>query len=289
MKKKEGSGQAWLASSQVKLALVAAPLPVLAVTCSRHRSGQIKGWLNEVGTGGVIVRDFGVLKKLSRPWPSGCKLTLFLCEFSNFLLDNCLEVKIKCPIPGIPQLTLSVLPSGGEQCLCSVKIDPSTRTELQVDLKVSVWNYRPREEARPFSYPKTHVVLICFAIDSPDSLNQVRKKWDPEIWRLLPGVPVFLVGLKRDLHHDPDTIKKLTIEGKRPVSQEEGEAVAREIAVFKYLECSAVAHDGVSEIFTCATRLAIDHANRNRKGKWMRRVFGDPEQQQNLIIANKVI
>jgi GTPase SAR1 family protein len=29
---------------------------------------------------------------------------------------------------------------------------------------------------RPLAYPDTHVVLICFAIDSPDSLDNVQEK-----------------------------------------------------------------------------------------------------------------
>lgn len=29
---------------------------------------------------------------------------------------------------------------------------------------------------RPLSYPDSHVILICFAIDSPDSLDNVQEK-----------------------------------------------------------------------------------------------------------------
>jgi GTPase SAR1 family protein len=37
----------------------------------------------------------------------------------------------------------------------------------------------PRSHAsrlRPLSYPDSHVILICFAIDSPDSLDNVQEK-----------------------------------------------------------------------------------------------------------------
>lgn len=29
---------------------------------------------------------------------------------------------------------------------------------------------------RPLSYPDSHVILICFAVDSPDSLDNVQEK-----------------------------------------------------------------------------------------------------------------
>ena len=32
------------------------------------------------------------------------------------------------------------------------------------------------DHLRPLSYPDTHVVLLCFAIDSPDSLENVYEK-----------------------------------------------------------------------------------------------------------------
>lgn len=33
-----------------------------------------------------------------------------------------------------------------------------------------------RSRLRPLSYPDSHVILICFAIDSPDSLDNVQEK-----------------------------------------------------------------------------------------------------------------
>ena len=32
------------------------------------------------------------------------------------------------------------------------------------------------DRLRPLSYPDTNVILICFSIDDPDSLNSVREK-----------------------------------------------------------------------------------------------------------------
>jgi Ras family protein A len=32
------------------------------------------------------------------------------------------------------------------------------------------------DRLRPLSYPEAHVILICFAIDSPDSLDSIQEK-----------------------------------------------------------------------------------------------------------------
>lgn len=32
------------------------------------------------------------------------------------------------------------------------------------------------DRLRPLSYPDSHVILICFAVDSPDSLENVQEK-----------------------------------------------------------------------------------------------------------------
>jgi len=37
----------------------------------------------------------------------------------------------------------------------------------------SSWRY---DRLRPLSYPDSHIVLICFAVDSPDFLDNVQEK-----------------------------------------------------------------------------------------------------------------
>ena len=67
---------------------------------------------------------------------------------------------------------------------------------------------------RPLSYPDTHVVLLCFSISSPDSLENIPERWVPEVsyWLFIyslndyfflekvkhfcPNVPYLLVGCK---------------------------------------------------------------------------------------------
>lgn len=37
------------------------------------------------------------------------------------------------------------------------------------------------DRLRPLAYPDTHVILICFAIDNPDSFDNVQEKVSPAI------------------------------------------------------------------------------------------------------------
>merc|ERR1712241_1456325 len=52
-------------------------------------------------------------------------------------------------------------------------------------------------------------ILMCFSIDSPDSLENIPEKWTPEVKHFCPNVPIILVGNKKDLRNDPNTIKVL--------------------------------------------------------------------------------
>ena len=54
-----------------------------------------------------------------------------------------------------------------------------------------------RTGLRPLSYPDTDVILMCFSIDSPDSLEKIPEKWSPEVRHFCPNVPIILVGNKK--------------------------------------------------------------------------------------------
>lgn len=53
---------------------------------------------------------------------------------------------------------------------------------LEIDgvaLELALWDTAGQEDydrLRPLSYPETDVILICFSIGNPDSLNSVREK-----------------------------------------------------------------------------------------------------------------
>ena len=129
-----------------------------------------------------------------------------------------------------------------------------------VQVELALWDTAGQEDydrLRPLSYPDTDVILMCFSIDSPDSLENIPEKWTPEVKHFCPNVPIILVGNKRDLRNDEGTKRELMKMRQEPVRVEEGRAMADKINAFAYLECSAKTKDGVREVFETATRAAL--------------------------------
>lgn len=123
------------------------------------------------------------------------------------------------------------------------------------------------DRLRPLSYPDTDVLVLCFSIDTPDSLLNIREKWVPEVKHFCPKVPIILVGNKKDLRNDKDTIAELMKTKSQPVSTEEGLSVAQMIGATAYLECSARHNDGVREVFEAAAKAAL-HTKRRRRHRF---------------------
>lgn len=151
-------------------------------------------------------------------------------------------------------------------------------------VQLSLWDTAGQEEfdrLRSLSYSDTHCIMLCFSIDSPDSLENVQSKWVGEIADHCEGVKLVLVALKCDLRNNEDTDVDQTggnIGGaedesfnpysqsssnpyqqqKRLISYEEGLAVAKKVGALRYLECSAKKNRGVNEAFSEAARCALN-------------------------------
>ncbi len=136
-------------------------------------------------------------------------------------------------------------------------------------MELALWDTAGQEDydrLRPLSYPDTDVILMCFSIDSPDSLENIPEKWTPEVKHFCPNVPIILVGNKKDLRNDPVTIRELNKMKQEPVKPEEGRAMAEKINAFAYLECSAKSKEGVREVFETSTRAALQ-VKKKKKGR----------------------
>lgn len=142
--------------------------------------------------------------------------------------------------------------------------------DIEVDgkcVELALWDTAGQEDydrLRPLSYPDTDVILMCFAIDSPDSLENIPEKWTPEVRHFCPTVPIVLVGNKKDLRFDEATRKELTKSKQEPVKTEEGRAMADKIGAYDFLECSAKTNEGVREVFETATRAALQTKKKKR-------------------------
>ncbi|CCH41789.1 GTP-binding protein [Wickerhamomyces ciferrii] len=132
-------------------------------------------------------------------------------------------------------------------------------TDCRVDgkaVQLALWDTAGQEEyerLRPLSYSKANVILIGFAMDQPESLENAKKKWSDEVSRYCPGVPVILVGLKKDLRAGSNDSKNK----RKFVQPQQAEEVARLIGAKKFLECSALTGEGVDDVFEAATRTSL--------------------------------
>jgi len=93
-------------------------------------------------------------------------------------------------------------------------------------INLGLWDTAGSKEydtLRPLSYPGTDVFIICFSLCSPESYENVKTKWHPEIVQYNPKTPFILVGTKLDLRDNPDMIQSLKSNNLAPVSGEMGE------------------------------------------------------------------
>jgi len=135
--------------------------------------------------------------------------------------------------------------------------------DIEVDgkqVELALWDTAGQEDydrLRPLSYPDTDVILMCFGIDQPDSLENIPEKWTPEVKHFCPNVPIILVGNKKDLRDDDGTKRELAKMKQEPVKFAQGDEMKMKINAARYLECSAKSKDGVREVFEEATRAAL--------------------------------
>jgi len=131
--------------------------------------------------------------------------------------------------------------------------------EIRLDgkpVQLALWDTAGQEEyerLRPLSYSKSHVILIAFSVDTPDSLENVTVKWIEEVRNICgPDIPVILVGLKTDLRPPSSSPEAANF-----VSTEKGRRVAQEIGARAYKECSSLKNEGVDDVFEAATRASM--------------------------------
>lgn len=108
-------------------------------------------------------------------------------------------------------------------------------------VELSLWDTAGQEEfdrLRSLSYDDTHAIMLCFSVDSPDSLENVESKWVGEIAENCPGVKLVLVALKCDLRAEgKDEEEEGAHEGgkRQMVDYKQGLAVAEKIKALRYL------------------------------------------------------
>lgn len=121
----------------------------------------------------------------------------------------------------------------------------------------------------------TDLIMLCYSVDSKDSLENVESKWVGEIADNCPGTKLVLVALKCDLREQGEDDENAAAGGeseqpreKKPmINYDQGLEVARRIGAQRYLECSAMKNRGVNEAFTEAARVALSVKKDREEGK----------------------
>lgn len=122
------------------------------------------------------------------------------------------------------------------------------------------------ERLRALSYHETDVFILCYSIVHHPSLENIERRWAPEIKRVSPGSHMILCGCKMDLRTDPVELERLAKRGQKPVTTSEGEKVARNIGADSFFECSALTQEGLKDVFDEALLSAWDPLPKPRKG-----------------------
>ncbi|KAG7472157.1 hypothetical protein MATL_G00105600, partial [Megalops atlanticus] len=211
--------------------------------CSKGDRSKHGKRRRRISSAAVIRAMAAIRKKLVIVGDGACGKTCLLIVFSK---DQFPEVYV---------------PTVFENYIADIEVDGK-----QVEL--ALWDTAGQEDydrLRPLSYPDTDVILMCFSIDSPDSLENIPEKWTPEVKHFCPNVPIILVGNKKDLRNDEHTRRELAKMKQEPVKPEEGRDMANRISAFGYLECSAKTKDGVREVFEMATRAALQVRKRKKR------------------------
>ena len=155
------------------------------------------------------------------------------------------------------------VPTVFENYVADIEVDNKT-------VELALWDTAGQEDydrLRPLSYPDTDVILMCFSIDSPDSLENIPEKWTPEVRHFCPNVPIILVGNKKDLRNDEKTKSELSKMKQQPVTTEEGSNICEKINANCYMECSAKTKENVREVFYQATKAALEKPKKGKKSK----------------------
>jgi len=127
-------------------------------------------------------------------------------------------------------------------------------------IELSLYDTAGQEEydrLRPLSYANADVLLICFSVMSPVSLENVKTKWIKEVRHYRPDSPVILVGTKKDLRNDKKELGKLAKEKQEPVTEEQARKMQREIGALEYVECSAITRENLKEVFDEAIKAIL--------------------------------
>ncbi|XP_070586943.1 rho-related BTB domain-containing protein 1-like [Erythrolamprus reginae] len=148
--------------------------------------------------------------------------------------------------------------------VCQEVLERSRDVVDEVSVSLRLWDtFGDHHKDRRFAYGRSDVVVLCFSIANPNSLNHVKTMWCQEIKHFCPRTPVILVGCQLDLRYaDLEAVNRARRPLARPIKRgdilppERGREVAKELGI-PYYETSVFDQFGVKDVFDNAIRAAL--------------------------------
>ena len=106
------------------------------------------------------------------------------------------------------------------------------------------------DRLRPLSFQETDVFIICFAVNSKQSFENVKTRWYLEIKEYAKTAPIILVGTKGDLRSSSAADDCIT--------DSDAQKLVEELNLFTYIECSSRTQQNLSTVFDTAARAALN-------------------------------
>jgi len=141
-------------------------------------------------------------------------------------------------------LKVNFLKSTFRQCLKIMKRKWKAMENTLILLCGILLDKKDIKKIRTLSYKNADIFLVCFALNSPESFDNIKARWSKELKQHRASAPIILVGLKADL-------KEASFDSTA------AEKMAEEIGGSGYMECSAKTFHGVSELFELALKTGL--------------------------------
>jgi GTPase SAR1 family protein len=106
------------------------------------------------------------------PHPLVLQTCLLIVFSKGTFPEVCIDDFSQFSEPDDPVVNKVYVPTVFENYVADVEVDGK-------HVELALWDTAGQEDydrLRPLSYPDSHVILICFAVDSPDSLDNVQEK-----------------------------------------------------------------------------------------------------------------
>jgi GTPase SAR1 family protein len=81
--------------------------------------------------------------------------------------------------------------------------------------------------------------------------------WVSEFKHYCSGIPILVVGTKKDVRDDVDALLQLAEQKLKPVKASELASVCKKLKAIGFLECSAKSGDGIEQVFLTALKLSL--------------------------------